>query len=329
MKDSLLQVRDLKIAFPYDGVLTTVVDQVSFDVGKGETLGLVGESGSGKSVTAKAILKLIEDPPGRVLGGEVLFAGRDVYAMSARELRELRGGRISMIFQEPMTSLNPVYTCGNQLVEAVRLHRDVGRAEAGRIAVEMLREVGVQSPEARMNAYPFELSGGMRQRIMIAMALCCRPALLIADEPTTALDPTIQAQILELIRDMQRQMGLSVLFITHDLGVVAEICDRVAVMYAGKIVEFAPMRTIFKAPLHPYTSGLLRAVPKLNQEDGLLETIDGSVPDFSELPAGCAFAPRCPYKTEACMSPPPYVQVDNEHFVRCVRAAGPAARPQE
>jgi len=320
MKESILSVQDLRIAFPYDGKMTTVVNDVSFDLYKGETLGLVGESGSGKSVTSKAILRLIEEPPGKITGGKVMFDGEDILALPNKQMRKVRGGRISMIFQEPMTSLNPIYTCGNQIMESVMLHRGVDKAEAKKVAVEMLRLVGVQSPETRVNAYPFELSGGMRQRVMIAMALSSQPDILIADEPTTALDPTIQAQILRLIRDIQAQMGLSVIFITHDLGVVAEMCDRVAVMYAGKIVEIAPVKQLFKEPRHPYTQGLMNAVPRLNKKQDRLYSINGSVPSFSELPKGCAFAPRCPMCTEKCLTPPPQVQIDSDWSVRCWRA---------
>ena len=233
----------------------------------------------------------------------------------------MRGGKISMIFQEPMTSLNPIYTCGNQIMETILLHRDMDKAAAKKLAIDMLRLVGVQSPETRINAYPFELSGGMRQRVMIAMALSSQPDILIADEPTTALDPTIQAQILRLIRDIQAKMGLSVLFITHDLGVVAEMCDRVAVMYAGKIVEIAPVVEIFHSPAHPYTQWLIDAVPRLDKKQDMLYSIKGSVPSFAALPKGCAFGPRCPYYSAQCETPPPCVQLKPDWTVRCWRAA--------
>lgn len=320
MKEKLLSVQGLKIAFPYDGKLTTVVDNVSFDIYKGETLGLVGESGSGKSVTSKAVLRLIEDPPGKIFGGKVLFGGKDLLTLPNKEMREVRGGKISMIFQEPMTSLNPIYTCGNQIMESILLHRNVDKAKAKSMVVELLRMVGVQSPETRVNAYPFELSGGMRQRVMIAMALSSEPDILIADEPTTALDPTIQAQILQLIRDIQAKMGLSVLFITHDLGIVAEMCDRVAVMYAGKILEIAPVMDLFKNPMHPYTKGLINAVPRLDRKQDMLYSIKGSVPSFTDLPKGCAFKPRCPECTAKCDTPPPNVQINQDWSVRCWRA---------
>lgn len=321
MKKRILSVQDLKIAFPYDGKLVTVVDSVSFEVYQGETLGLVGESGSGKSVTSKAILRLIEEPPGKICGGQVVFDGKDLLQLSNKEMRQVRGGKISMIFQEPMTSLNPIYTCGNQIMESILLHRNVDKAAAKKLAIDMLRLVGVQSPETRINAYPFELSGGMRQRVMIAMALSSQPDILIADEPTTALDPTIQAQILRLIRDIQAKMGLSVLFITHDLGVVAEMCDRVAVMYAGKIVEIAPVVEIFHSPAHPYTQGLIDAVPRLDKKQDMLYSIKGAVPSFAALPKGCAFGPRCPYYSAQCETPPPCVQLKPDWTVRCWRAA--------
>ncbi len=321
MKEALLSVRDLDIRFPYDGKMTKVVDHVSFDIFRGETVGLVGESGSGKSVTSKAILRLIEDPPGRIAGGQVMFEGQDLLHLSNKEMRKVRGGKISMIFQEPMTALNPIYTCGDQIVEAIRLHRNLDKNAAAQAAVEMLRMVGVQSPETRVKAYPFELSGGMRQRVMIAMALSSQPEILIADEPTTALDPTIQAQILQLIRDIQARMGLSVLFITHDLGIVAEMCDRVAVMYAGRIVEVAPVADLFRNPKHPYTKGLIRAVPRLDQKQDMLYSITGTVPSFADLPKGCAFMPRCPECTERCQTPPPYVDINEDWSVRCWRAA--------
>lgn len=260
MDDTLIQVKNLQISFKYDGVMTPVIRGVSFDIKRGETLGMVGESGSGKSVTSREIMRLIATPPARIDSGEILFEGRDILKMSDDELRSIRGNRISMIFQEPMTSLNPVYTCGDQIMEVIRLHKGVSKKEARQMAIEMLREVGVQSPETRVDCYPHELSGGMRQRVMIAMALSCSPTLLISDEPTTALDPTIQAQILQLIKDMKKKLNMSVLFITHDLGVVAQNCDRVVVMYAGKIVEVAEVCELFDHPAHPYTQGLIMLI---------------------------------------------------------------------
>lgn len=300
MDDTLIQVKNLQISFKYDGVMTPVIRGVSFDIKRGETLGMVGESGSGKSVTSREIMRLIATPPARIDSGEILFEGRDILKMSDDELRSIRGNRISMIFQEPMTSLNPVYTCGDQIMEVIRLHKGVSKKEARQMAIEMLREVGVQSPETRVDCYPHELSGGMRQRVMIAMALSCSPTLLISDEPTTALDPTIQAQILQLIKDMKKKLNMSVLFITHDLGVVAQNCDRVVVMYAGKIVEVAEVCELFDHPAHPYTQGLIMSIPKMSSDVEELYSIDGSIPSFGSLPSGCTFGPRCPYFTEEC-----------------------------
>jgi ABC-type dipeptide/oligopeptide/nickel transport system ATPase component len=259
----VLEVRDLRTHFVTDDGVVKAVDGVSFDVKAGETLGIVGESGCGKSVTSLSILRLIPNPPGRIAGGEILFKGVNLLGLSDPEMRKIRGNDISMIFQEPMTSLNPVYTCGEQIMEAVMLHQKVGRAEARTRAIEMLHLVGIPSPEQRVDEYPHQLSGGMRQRVMIAMALSCQPEVLIADEPTTALDVTIQAQILELLNRLQEEMGMAILLITHDLGVVAETCDRVAVMYAGHIVEYAGVEEIFEQPRMPYTTGLLGSIPKL------------------------------------------------------------------
>jgi oligopeptide/dipeptide ABC transporter ATP-binding protein len=321
MSENLLEIKNLQISFYYDGVKTPVIRNVSYEMKKGEVLGLVGESGSGKSISSKAILRLIAQPPGSIDGGEILFDGKDILGLSEREMQKIRGNEISMIFQEPMTALNPVYTCGDQIMEAICLHKQVSKAEAKKEAIEMLKRVGVQSPETRINAYPHELSGGMRQRIMIAMALCCSPQLLIADEPTTALDPTIQAQILRLIKELQKQMGMAVLFITHDLGVVAQNCDRVAVMYAGEIVEIAEVCRLFDEPEHPYTKGLIHAIPKLQQNEDRLYTIEGSVPNFSQLGEGCAFAPRCQYCTERCRKEAPQLkEKEPGHFVRCFLA---------
>ena len=308
MDDTLIQVKNLQISFKYDGVMTPVIRGVSFDIKRGETLGMVGESGSGKSVTSREIMRLIATPPARIDSGEILFDGRDILKMSDDELRSIRGNRISMIFQEPMTSLNPVYTCGDQIMEVIRLHKGVSKKEARQMAIEMLREVGVQSPETRVDCYPHELSGGMRQRVMIAMALSCSPTLLISDEPTTALDPTIQAQILQLIKDMKKKLNMSVLFITHDLGVVAQNCDRVVVMYAGKIVEVAEVCELFDHPAHPYTQGLIMSIPKMSSDVEELYSIDGSIPSFGSLPGGCTFGPRCPYFTEECTKSEPVLK---------------------
>lgn len=320
MDDTLIQVKNLQISFKYDGVMTPVIRGVSFDIKRGETLGMVGESGSGKSVTSREIMRLIATPPARIDSGEILFEGRDILKMSDDELRSIRGNRISMIFQEPMTSLNPVYTCGDQIMEVIRLHKGVSKKEARQMAIEMLREVGVQSPETRVDCYPHELSGGMRQRVMIAMALSCSPTLLISDEPTTALDPTIQAQILQLIKDMKKKLNMSVLFITHDLGVVAQNCDRVVVMYAGKIVEVAEVCELFDHPAHPYTQGLIMSIPKMSSDVEELYSIDGSIPSFGSLPNGCTFGPRCPYFTEECTKSEPVLKdIGGGHLCACHR----------
>lgn len=320
MDDTLIQVKNLQISFKYDGVMTPVIRGVSFDIKRGETLGMVGESGSGKSVTSREIMRLIATPPARIDSWEILFEGRDILKMSDDELRSIRGNRISMIFQEPMTSLNPVYTCGDQIMEVIRLHKGVSKKEARQMAIEMLREVGVQSPETRVDCYPHELSGGMRQRVMIAMALSCSPTLLISDEPTTALDPTIQAQILQLIKDMKKKLNMSVLFITHDLGVVAQNCDRVVVMYAGKIVEVAEVCELFDHPAHPYTQGLIMSIPKMSSDVEELYSIDGSIPSFGSLPGGCTFGPRCPYFTEECTKSEPVLKdIGGGHLCACHR----------
>lgn len=320
MDDTLIQVKNLQISFKYDGVMTPVIRGVSFDIKRGETLGMVGESGSGKSVTSREIMRLIATPPARIDSGEILFDGRDILKMSDDELRSIRGNRISMIFQEPMTSLNPVYTCGDQIMEVIRLHKGVSKKEARQMAIEMLREVGVQSPETRVDCYPHELSGGMRQRVMIAMALSCSPTLLISDEPTTALDPTIQAQILQLIKDMKKKLNMSVLFITHDLGVVAQNCDRVVVMYAGKIVEVAEVCELFDHPAHPYTQGLIMSIPKMSSDVEELYSIDGSIPSFGSLPGGYTFGPRCPYFTEECTKSEPVLKdIGGGHLCACHR----------
>lgn len=320
MDDTLIQVKNLQISFKYDGLMTPVIRGVSFDIKRGETLGMVGESGSGKSVTSREIMRLIATPPARIDSGEILFEGRDILKMSDDELRSIRGNRISMIFQEPMTSLNPVYTCGDQIMEVIRLHKGVSKKEARQMAIEMLREVGVQSPETRVDCYPHELSGGMRQRVMIAMALSCSPTLLISDEPTTALDPTIQAQILQLIKDMKKKLNMSVLFITHDLGVVAQNCDRVVVMYAGKIVEVAEVCELFDHPAHPYTQGLIMSIPKMSSDVEELYSIDGSIPSFGSLPGGCTFGPRCPYFTEECTKSEPVLKdIGGGHLCTCHR----------
>jgi oligopeptide/dipeptide ABC transporter ATP-binding protein len=327
----LLSVRDLVTTFRGRNVTVRAVDGVSFDVPEGTTVALVGESGCGKSVTSLSILRLVPDPPGRIESGSILFNGRDLLTLSEREMRSVRGDQISMIFQEPMTSLNPVYTAGSQIVEAIRLHRDVSRSAAHERAVEMLRLVGVPSPAENARAYPHELSGGTRQRVMIAMALACEPKLLIADEPTTALDVTIQAQILELLRKLQRELGMSVLLITHDLGIVAEVTRHVLVMYAGKIVESAPVGDLFARPRHPYTLGLLQSVPRPRSILGgkpepkarvRLPAIEGMVPDLTRLPPGCRFADRCPMVIDKCTrEEPALIPLDGgTRASRCFRA---------
>ena len=299
----LLEVNNLRTHFPTRAGLVRAVDGVSFYLDRGELLGLVGESGCGKSMTALSVMRLIA-PPGKIVGGEILFDGKDLLKLSDSEMRQMRGDDIAMIFQDPMTSLNPVYTVGEQIAEALRLHRKLSHKQAKQAAIEAMREVAIPDPGRRAGDYPHQLSGGMRQRVMIAMALACNPKLLIADEPTTALDVTIQAQILELLDDLRKQRELAVLLITHDLGIVAEVADRVAVMYTGKIVEESPVDELFARPKHPYTEGLLRSVPKLTSEHVIkqerLETIEGTVPRPTDLPSGCHFAPRCSHRMPRC-----------------------------
>lgn len=315
--ETILSVRNLKTSFFTDGIEIKAVDGVTFDVPKGKTIGIVGESGSGKSITALSILKLI-DSPGKIVGGEILYKGENLVDYDEKKMRKIRGNQISMIFQEPMTSLNPTYTVGQQIREAYKIHQGLGKKEGTKKAIEMLRLVGIPSPEKRVDQYPFELSGGMRQRVMIAMALACRPDLLIADEPTTALDVTIQAQILELIKELQDEFGMSVIMITHDLGVVAETCDYVAVMYCGKVVEYADVYTLFKNPKHPYTVGLLKSLPRHDVDQEELIPIKGTVPAPDELPKGCRFAPRCPFATELCHNELPELLDDGQGGqIRC------------
>jgi peptide/nickel transport system ATP-binding protein len=292
---ALLEVRNLQTSFFTPEGEVRAIDGVSFEIGEGKTLGLVGESGCGKSVTSLSIMRLIPSPPGKIVGGEIIYRGRDLLKFNNEEMRKIRGNEISMIFQEPMTSLNPVFTVGNQIGEAIRLHQGLGKRQTRQKTIEMLRLVNIADPESRVDAYPHQLSGGMRQRVMIAMALSCNPSLLIADEPTTALDVTIQAQILELMKELQASTSMGLIIITHDLGVVAETADRVAVMYAGRKVEEAPVEALFEHPLHRYTRGLLGATPSATRRRGRrLTEIGGSVPALSELPKGCAFQNRCP-----------------------------------
>ena len=294
-----LDVRELRTSFFTEDGEVCAVDGVSFSVAKGNTLGIVGESGCGKSVTSLSIMRLIPDPPGRIVSGSITYNGADLLRLPERQMRKIRGNEISMIFQEPMTSLNPVFTIGNQVAEAIRLHQNLGRGAAHERAIEMLKLVGIPSPERRVDEYPHQLSGGMRQRVMIAMALSCNPQVLIADEPTTALDVTIQAQILDLLRDLQKRVGMALILITHDLGVIAEMADEIAVMYAGKIVERGPVDEIFAHPEHPYTRGLMESVPTLGRKKRL-EAIPGIVPNLLELPQGCRFQGRCKWVTDPC-----------------------------
>lgn len=314
----LLQVDDLQVEFTTRGGAVHAVDHVSFSIQPGETLGLVGESGSGKSVTARAIMRLVPTPPGRYAGGRVLFEDRDLLTLPEREMQAMRGGQIAMIFQDPMTFLNPVYTAGEQVAEAIRVHQHASRAEAKARTIELFRTVGIPNAEERFSAYPHELSGGLRQRVMISMALSSRPKLLIADEPTTALDVTIQAQILDLLQHLQQEFGMSILLITHDLGVVAEMCDKVAVMYAGRIVEEANIEPLFDAPGHPYTNGLLEAIPNAGGDGTPFRPIPGAPPDLAHLPHGCRFAPRCRYRREICTTtPPPMIEIAPGHEALC------------
>jgi len=313
----LLEVRDLRTYFYTDDGVARSVDGVSYDLDRGETLGVVGESGCGKSVTALSIMQLIPDPPGKIVGGEILYNGRDLLKLTEEQMRTIRGNEISMIFQEPMTSLNPVFTIGYQIDEAVMLHQKVTKHEARNRSIEMLKLVGIPAPEQRYEEYPHQLSGGMRQRVMIAMALSCSPQLLIADEPTTALDVTVQAQILELINKLQEELGMGVIMITHDLGVIAEVSDRVAVMYAAKIVEYATADEIFYNPKHPYTIGLLRSIPKMGEHKTRLDTIEGTVPAPSNFPKGCHFCTRCSYATDQCWNEEPPLVVQDGHLVAC------------
>jgi peptide/nickel transport system ATP-binding protein/oligopeptide transport system ATP-binding protein len=322
----LLEVKNLQTHFPTRAGLVKAVNDISFYIDEGELVGLVGESGCGKSITALSVMRLIASP-GKIVGGEILFKGENLLQFSDDKMRELRGNDIAMIFQDPMTSLNPVYTVGEQIAEALRLHRNLNKKDAWSEAIEALKEVTIPDPSRRVNDYPHQLSGGMRQRVMIAMALACNPELLIADEPTTALDVTIQAQILELLDELRQTRKLAVLLITHDLGVVAEVADRVCVMYTGRIVEESGVDEIFQKPKHPYTEGLLKSVPKLrefgNEKLTRLSTIQGTVPSPTNLPTGCHFAPRCPYRFERCVHDPmPLFELENDVDVRCVLYEG-------
>jgi oligopeptide/dipeptide ABC transporter ATP-binding protein len=316
--DPLLEVDTLSVSFATDNGRARVVDEISFAIRTGETVGLVGESGCGKSVTAMSIMRLIPSPPSHVEGGRIRFQGNNLLALDSAEMRAIRGNRIGMIFQEPMTSLNPTFSIGYQIAEVYRIHRRMSAAEARRESIDILGMVGIGAAERRLHQYPHELSGGLRQRVMIAMALACRPDLLIADEPTTALDVTVQAQILDLLRRLQSEIGMSILLITHDLSIVAEVCEQVLVMYAGRIVEHAAVDELFRHPRHPYTIGLLSSSPRLGQRRATLPTIPGMVPAPAQRGKGCYFAARCPRVTERCGDETPALAaVGSEHHVAC------------
>ena len=321
MSENILTVKDLKTYFYTASGIAKAVDGVSFNIAKGETRGIVGESGSGKSVTSSSIIRLLPPRTGKIVGGSIEFEGKDVLALSKKELNDFRGKDIAVIFQDPMTSLDPVFKIGKQMTEMIMAHQNVTKDEAWKMSVEALSKVGIPEPEKRMNSYPYELSGGMCQRVIIAMAVCCKPKLIIADEPTTALDVTVQAQVLELLKELQRDMDTAILLITHNLGVVWEMCDKVMVMYAGNTVEFTDTKTLYSNPRHPYTWGLLDSMPKLSDESkGELKTIPGTPPDLRLTGKCCNFYNRCPYVTEACtQSVPPLVEVEPGHFVACHR----------
>jgi len=322
----LLEVKGLKTYFYTDNGTVRAVDDVDFYVRKGETLGVVGESGCGKSISSMSLTRIVETPPGKYEGGEILFDGKTLmrinenerYMISEKEMRSIRGNDISFIFQEPMTSLNPVFKISKQISEPMILHRGMSKSDALKESIRLLEDVNIPNPERIVNEYPFSLSGGMRQRAMIAMALACEPKLLIADEPTTALDVTVQAQVLELMNELKSRINASIIFITHDLGVIAEMCDRVVVMYAGKVVETSPIIELFEAPQHPYTQGLIASKPDLETTDHRLHVIPGNVPDLTELPAGCPFHPRCEKSTDRCKQEyPPSHKISDEHIVTC------------
>ena len=318
---TLLSIRDLRTQFMTEGGLVRAVDGISLSVGAGETVAVVGESGCGKSVTALSILRLIASPPGRIAGGTIEFEGLDLLSMPEKAMRRIRGKKIAMVFQEPQTSLNPVFTVGFQVAEPLLLHEKISRRAGRARAIELLRRVGIADPESRVDDYPHQLSGGMKQRAMIAMALACKPSLLIADEPTTALDVTVQSQILALLKDLQRDIGMSVLLITHDLGIVAEVADRVAVMYAGRIVETADVRALFASPRHPYTVGLFDSLPRVGEIRARLRAIPGQVPDPAAFPEGCRFHPRCPLAIDRCRSEVPLLrEISPGHASACHRA---------
>ncbi len=318
MSETLLNVENLVTSFKTERGTIRAVDGISFTIGKGQTVGLVGESGCGKSVTSLSVLRLVQSPPGFIESGKIEFAGTNILALTESEMRKVRGNKISMIFQEPMTSLNPVFTIGDQISEVFKIHQRSNKKEAREKSIEMLKLVKIPAPEKRVDEYPHQLSGGMRQRVMIAMALACRPELLIADEPTTALDVTIQAQILDLMAKLQTELNMAILLITHDLGIVAEVCDYVIVMYAGKIAEQGLVTEIFREPKHPYTVGLMNSIPRLGHKTEYLPTIEGQVPSLANLPKGCRFQTRCPHAFDKCRSvEPPLKDVGNDHKAAC------------
>lgn len=319
MDNVLLSVDDLTVCYHAEGGIVQAVNHVSFQLNHGQTLGLVGETGAGKTTTAKAILRILAEPQAEVKSGSIFFEGEELLKKSEREMRKIRGGKISMIFQDPMTALNPVEPIGEQIAEAIRLHRKVTRLESKHDAMGLLEMVGI--PADRFQEYPHQFSGGMKQRVVIAMALACNPMLLLADEPTTALDVTIQAQVLEMMQDLKKEVGAAMILITHDLGIVAHNCDAVAIMYAGYIMEIGSLEDVFDHHMHPYTEGLFNSVPNLNMKDKRLKPIPGMMPDPTDLPAGCPFSPRCPYVTEECRQGQiPAVEVSDNHFVRCICA---------
>ena len=314
---NILEIKNLTIHYVTDDEVVKAVNDISITLEEGESLGLVGETGAGKTTTAMGVLGLVPDPPGKIISGEVIYKGKDLLKLSDAEMRKIRGHEISMIFQDPMTALNPVLTVGDQIMEVIRLHQKVSKAEALKRAMEMMEMVGIEG--GRCNEYPHQFSGGMKQRIVIAIALACNPSLLIADEPTTALDVTIQAQVLDLIDNLKKKFNTSLVLITHDLGVVAEVCDKVAIVYAGKIVEYGNLKHIYNNPLHPYTKGLFGSIPDFSHKAHRLNPIKGLMPDPSNLPEGCAFAERCPHATDACSSKQPEaLEVETGHFVRCL-----------
>ncbi len=318
-RETILAIDKLKVFFDGDYGTTQIINDISFSIRAGETLGIVGESGCGKSITALSVMRLLKSPPARI-EGSIKFCGTELLDLSANEMRSIRGNKISMIFQDPMTSLNPVFTVGNQLEEVFMLHQDMNKSEARKASIDSLKMVNVAMPERRIKDYPYQMSGGMRQRVMIAMALACCPRLLIADEPTTALDVTIQAQVLDLMRNLRDETGTAIAFITHDLGVVSEMCERAIVLYCGEIMEEAPIEALFDSPKHPYTEGLLNALPRRGSRSGKLYVIPGAVPPAGQFPKGCVFAPRCKYAMDICSNgKPPSATLDNNRSVRCFR----------